>query len=58
MRLVRIGNQFRFTFTNEEKAQIKDNNSLDMHIGHLRILFDDLSKIIVDMLPSIKRKKK
>jgi hypothetical protein len=44
--------------TNEELSEVTERNSIDMHIGHLRILFDDASKIIVEMLPSIRKKKK
>jgi len=58
MRIVRIGNKIRLTMTNEELSEVTERNSIDMHIGHLRILFDDASKIIVEMLPSIRKKKK
>jgi hypothetical protein len=58
MRIIRIGNKIRLTMTNEEKELITERNSLDVDIGLLRVLFDDISKIIVEMLPSIKIRKK
>lgn len=58
MRIIRIGNKIRLTMTNEEKEAITERNSLDVDIGLLRVLFDDISKIIVEMLPSIKIRKK
>jgi len=58
MRIIRIGNKIRLTMTNEEKELITERNSLDVDIGLLRVLFDDISKIIVEMLPSIKIRKR
>ena len=58
MRIIRIGNKIRLTMTNEEKELITERNSLDVDIGLLRVLFDDISKIIVEMLPNIKIRKK
>jgi hypothetical protein len=58
MRIIRIGNKIRLTMTNEEKELITERNSLDVDIGLLRVLFDDISKIIVEMLPSIKIKRR
>jgi len=58
MRIIRIGNKIRLTMTNEEKELITERNSLDVDIGLLRVLFDDISKIIIEMLPSIKIRKK
>jgi len=58
MRIIRIGNKIRLTMTNEEKEAITERNSLDVDIGLLRVLFDDISKIIVEMLPSIKIRKR
>ena len=58
MRIIRIGNKIRLTMTNEEKELITERNSLDVDIGLLRVLFDDISKIIVQMLPNIKIKRR
>ena len=58
MRIIRIGNKIRLTMTNEEKEAITERNSLDVDIGLLRVLFDDISKIIIEMLPSIKIRKR
>jgi len=58
MRIIRIGNKIRLTMTNEEKELITERNSLDVDIGLLRVLFDDISKIIVEMLPNIKIKRR
>jgi len=58
MRVIRIGNKIRLTMTNEEKELITERNSLDVDIGLLRVLFDDISKIIVEMLPNIKIKRR
>lgn len=57
MRIVRIGNQIRLTMTNQERDEINERNAIDMGIGHLRVLFEDIAKIIAEMLPSIKKRK-
>lgn len=58
MRVVKVAKKIRLTFTNEELEQITERNSLDIDMGYLRILFDDISKIIVEILPTIKQRKK
>lgn len=58
MRIVKVGNQIRLTMTNEEKAEITERNSIDMHIGHLNILHQDISKVVSELLPKVKKVKK
>ena len=58
MRIIKVGNEIRLTMTNEEKQEITERNSIDMHIGHLNVLFDDISKVITEVLPKIKKRKK
>lgn len=58
MRIIKVGNEIRLTMTNEEKQEITERNSIDMHIGHLNILFEDISKVITEVLPKIKKRKK
>ena len=53
-----MGNEIRLTMTNEEKQEITERNSIDMHIGHLNVLFEDISKVITEVLPKIKKRKK
>jgi len=57
MRIVKVVNKIRITMTNEEKQAITERNSLDVDIGLLRVLFDDISKIVVDELKNIQTKK-
>ena len=57
LRIVRVGNQIRFTFTNEELSEVKNNNSLDVSIGLLRVLFVDITNIISNMMPKLKKGK-
>lgn len=58
MRIIKVGNEIRLTMTNEEKEEITERNSIDMHIGHLNILQQDISAILTQLLPSIKKKRK
>jgi|TARA_B100001939_G_C16877532_1_gene589332 hypothetical protein len=58
MRIIKVGNEIRLTMTNEEKQEITERNSIDMHIGHLNVLFEDISKVITEVLPKIKKRKK
>jgi hypothetical protein len=44
--------------TNEELAEVTERNSIDMHIGHLNVLQQDLSKVLTELLPKVKKKKK
>lgn len=57
MRIVKVVNQIRLTMTNEEKQAITERNSLDVDIGLLKVLFDDISKIVVEELKYIQIKK-
>lgn len=58
MRIIKVGNQIRLTMTNEELAEVTERNSIDMHIGHLNVLQQDLSKVLTELLPKVKKKKK
>lgn len=58
MRIVKVGNQIRITMTNEELAEITERNSLDIHIGHLNVLQQDMSKIMTELLPKVKKMRK
>lgn len=58
MRIIKVGNQIRVTMTNEEKAEITDRNSLDIHIGYLNVLQQDISKIISELLPKVRKVRK
>jgi hypothetical protein len=58
MRIVKVGNQIRLTMTNEEKAEITERNSLDMHIGYLNVLQQDISKVLTELLPKVKKVRK
>lgn len=58
MRIVKVGNQIRITMTNEEKAEITERNSLDIHIGHLNVLQQDMSKVMTELLPKVKKMRK
>ena len=44
--------------TNEELAEITQRNSLDIHIGHLNVLQQDMSKVMTELLPKIKKVRK
>jgi len=44
--------------TNEELAEVTERNSIDMHIGHVNSLQQDLSKVLTELLPKVKKKKK
>lgn len=57
MRIVRVVNKLRITMTNEEKEAITKSNSLDIDIGLLRVLFDDISKLVVNELSNIQKEK-
>jgi|TARA_E500000318_G_C3477663_1_gene179150 hypothetical protein len=56
MRIVKIGKEIRLTMTNEEKAEITERNSLDLHIGYLNVLQQDISKVLTELLPKVKKK--
>lgn len=58
MRIVRIGNKIRLTMTNEELAEVTERNSIDMHIGHLNVLQQDVSKVLTELLPKVKKVRK
>ena len=58
MRIVKVGNQIRLTMTNEELAEVTERNSIDMHIGHLNVLQQDISKILTELLPKVKKVRK
>lgn len=58
MRIVKVGNQIRLTMTNEEKAEITERNSLDMHVGYLNVLQQDISKVLTELLPKVKKVRK
>lgn len=57
MRIVRVVNKIRITMTNEEKQAITERNSLDVDIGLLKVLFEDISKVVVDELKNTQIKK-
>jgi hypothetical protein len=56
MRIIKVGKEIRLTMTNEEKDEITERNSLDMHIGYLNVLQQDISKILTELLPKVKKK--
>ena len=56
MRIEKIGKEIRLTMTNEEKAEITERNSLDLHIGYLNVLQQDISKVLTELLPKVKKK--
>jgi len=58
MRIIKVGNQIRLTVTNEELAEFTERNSLDLHIGYLNVLQQDLSKVLTELLPKVKKVKK
>jgi len=58
MRIIKVGNQIRLTMTNEELAEITERNSLDLHIGYLNVLQQDLSKVMTELLPKVKKVRK
>jgi hypothetical protein len=58
MRIIKVGNQLRITMTNEELAEITQRNSLDIHIGHLNVLQQDMSKVMTELLPKVKKVRK
>lgn len=53
-----MGNQIRLTMTNEELAEVTERNSLDLHIGYLNVLQQDISKVLTELLPKIKKVRK
>lgn len=57
MRIVKVGKEIRLTMTNEELAEITERNSIDLHIGYLNVLQQDISKILTELLPKVKKKK-
>jgi len=57
MRIVKVGKEIRLTMTNEELAEITERNSIDLHIGYLNVLQQDISKILTELLPKIKKKR-
>jgi len=58
MRIIKVGNQLRITMTNEELEEITERNSLDIHIGHLNVLQQDMSKVMTELLPKVKKVRK
>lgn len=58
MRIVKVGNQIRLTMTNEELAEVTERNSIDLHIGYLNVLQQDLSKVLTELLPKVKKVRK
>lgn len=58
MRVIKVGNQIRLTMTNEELAEVTERNSLDLHIGYLNVLQQDLSKVMTELLPKVKKVRK
>jgi|TARA_S200002703_G_scaffold132856_1_gene120837 hypothetical protein len=58
MRIIKVGNQIRLTMTNEELAEVTERNSLDLHIGYLNVLQQDLSKVMTELLPKVKKVRK
>ena len=58
MRIIKVGNEIRLTMTNEEKQEITERNSLDLHIGYLNVLQQDLSKVMSELLPKVKKVRK
>jgi len=58
MRIVKVGNQIRLTMTNEELTEVTERNSLDLHIGYLNVLQQDLSKVMTELLPKVKKVRK
>jgi hypothetical protein len=58
MRIVKVGNQIRLTMTNEELNEVNERNSIDMHIGHLNVLQQDVSKVLTELLPKVKKVRK
>lgn len=57
MRIIKVGKEIRLTMTNEELAEITERNSLDLHIGYLNVLQQDISKILTELLPKVKKKR-
>jgi len=58
MRIVKVGNQIRLTMTNEELAEVTERNSIDLHIGYLNVLQQDISKVMTELLPKVKKVRK
>ena len=58
MRIIKVGNQIRLTMTNEELNEVNERNSIDMHIGYLNVLQQDLSKVLTELLPKVKKVRK
>ena len=57
MRIVKVGKEIRLTMTNEELAEVTERNSLDLHISYLNVLQQDISKILTELLPKVKKKR-
>jgi hypothetical protein len=57
MRIVKVGKEIRLTMTNEELAEVTERNSIDLHIGYLNVLQQDISKILTELLPKVKKKR-
>jgi hypothetical protein len=58
MRIVRIGNRIRITYTKSEIEDINQYGYLEVSIGLLKVIFIDIANIIQEMLPSLKKEKK
>ena len=57
MGIVKVGKEIRLTMTNEELAEVTERNSIDLHIGYLNVLQQDISKILTELLPKVKKKR-
>lgn len=57
MRIIKVGKEIRLTMTNEELAEVTERNSIDLHIGYLNVLQQDISKILTELLPKVKKKR-
>ena len=51
-------NTINVDLTNEELAEVNERNSIDMHIGHLNVLQQDVSKVLTELLPKVKKVRK
>ena len=58
MRIIKVGNQIRLTMTNEELTEVTQRNSIDMHIGYLNVLQQDISKVLTELLHKVKKVRK
>lgn len=54
MRIVRVGKTISLRFTNEEITEIKLTGKLEIGILLLRLIFEDISNIVINILPKVK----